>query len=241
MNQVVGVLADTVLRVTRRCRVDLIDADVHRRGVGRRPVQERRRNGRLRLRERRGTAATRGGVDRRARNYRPVSAIIQVDVRDTLRLSFTMESAVQTLETVTVVEERRSLRMLEFDQRRRQGFGFFITNEQIEQRNLPVAADYLRFAPGVALAPSPQPSGNPELVAISKREGGSIYGDGAGACAMQVVIDGVPMPARFPLELLPTPKEIAGFEIYNGAATVPPQFSGVDRRCGMILVWTKDY
>ena len=173
--------------------------------------------------------------------YRPVSAIIQVDVRDTLRLSFTMESAVQTLETVTVVEERRSLRMLEFDQRRRQGFGFFITNEQIEQRNLPVAADYLRFAPGVALAPSPQPSGNPELVAISKREGGSIYGDGAGACAMQVVIDGVPMPARFPLELLPTPKEIAGFEIYNGAATVPPQFSGVDRRCGMILVWTKDY
>ena len=173
--------------------------------------------------------------------YRPVSSIIQVAVRDTLRLSFTMESTVQTLETVTVVEERRSLRMLEFEQRRRQGVGFFITGELIEQRNLPVAADYLRFAPSISLAPSPQASGNPELVAISKREGGSILGDGAGACAMQVVIDGVPMPPRFPLELLPTPKEIAGIEIYNGPATVPAQFSGVDRRCGMILVWTKDY
>jgi hypothetical protein len=49
------------------------------------------------------------------------------------------------------------------------------------------------------------------------------------------------MPPRFPLELLPTPKEIAGIEVYDGPATVPAQFSGMDRRCGMVLVWTKDY
>ena len=79
-----------------------------------------------------------------------------------------------------------------------------------------------------------------ELVAISKREGGSIFGDGAGACALQIVLDGIPMPPRFPLELLPTPKEIAGIEVYDGPATVPPQFNGLDRRCGMVLVWTKD-
>ena len=173
--------------------------------------------------------------------YRPVSSIIQVGVRDTLRLAFALESAVQSLETVTVVEERRSLRMLEFEARRRQGWGYFITGEQIEKRNLPVAADYLRLAPTISLAPSPQASGNPELVAISKREGGSVYGDGAGACAMQILVDGVPMPPRFPLELLPTPKEIAGIEVYDGPATVPAQFSGMDRRCGMVLVWTKDY
>ena len=29
--------------------------------------------------------------------------------------------------------------------------------------------------------------------------------------------------------------------IYAGAATVPVQFSGLDRRCGMILIWTRDY
>lgn len=172
--------------------------------------------------------------------YRPISSIIQVGVRDTLRLSFIMEPAIQALDRVVVTEERRSLRMLEFEQRRQQGWGFFITGEQIEKRNLPVAADYLRLAPSISLAPSHNASGIPDLVAISKREGGSIYGEGAGACAIQIVIDNVPMPARFPLELLPTPKEIAGIEVYNGPATVPAQFNGLDRRCGMILVWTKD-
>lgn len=173
--------------------------------------------------------------------FRPISSIIQVGQRDTLRLSFLMEPALQTLDKVVITEERRSLRMLEFEDRRRRGVGYFITQEQIEKRNLPVAADYLRLAPSISLAPSPNPSGISDLVAISKREGGSLFGDGALACAMQIVVDGVPMPPRFPLELLPTPREIAGFEIYAGAATVPPQFSGLDRRCGMILVWTRDY
>ncbi|MFN0098512.1 MAG: carboxypeptidase regulatory-like domain-containing protein [Gemmatimonadaceae bacterium] len=173
--------------------------------------------------------------------FRPVSSIIQVGVRDTLRLSFLLEPALQTLDKVVITEERRSLKMLEFEERRRRGVGYFITQEQIEKRNLPVAADYLRLAPSISLAPSPNPSGISDLVAISKREGGSLFGDGALACAMQIVVDGVPMPPRFPLELLPTPREIAGFEIYAGAATVPPQFSGLDRRCGMILVWTRDY
>jgi hypothetical protein len=172
--------------------------------------------------------------------FRPISSIIQVGIRDTLRLSFTMEPAIQTLDQVVVTEERRSLRMIEFEQRRQQGWGFFITGEQIEKRNLPVAADYLRLAPSISLAPSHNASGIPDLVAISKREGGSIYGDGAGACAMQIVIDNIPMPPRFPLELLPTPKEIAGIEVYDGPATVPAQFNGLDRRCGMVLVWTKD-
>lgn len=172
--------------------------------------------------------------------FRPTSSIIQVGARDTLRLSFTLEPALAQLDTVIVTERRQSLRLLEFEERRRQGVGFFITQEQIEKRNLPVAADYLRLAPSIALAPSPNPSGISELVAISKREGGSLFGDGANACAMQIVVDGVPMPPRFPLELLPTPREIAGIEVYNGPATVPAKYNGLDRRCGMVLVWTRD-
>lgn len=59
------------------------------------------------------------------------------------------------------------------EQRRREGRGFFITQEQIDRRNLPVSADYLRSAPSVSLAPSHNASGISDLVAISKREGGS--------------------------------------------------------------------
>lgn len=172
--------------------------------------------------------------------FRPVSAIIGVNARDTLRLNFTMEPAVQLLAGVEVREAPASQRMLEFERRRKEGVGFFLTQAEIERRNLPVSADYLRYAPSITLTPSHNASGIPELVAISKREGGSLFGDGANACAMAVVIDGIPMPPRFPLELLPTPREIAGIEVYSGPSTTPQQFSGLDRRCGLIAVWTRD-
>jgi hypothetical protein len=42
------------------------------------------------------------------------------------------------------------------------------------------------------------------------------------------------------MSILPAPRDVAGVEVYAGPSTVPLQFSGADRRCGMVLVWTKD-
>ena len=61
-----------------------------------------------------------------------------------------------------------------------------------------------------------------------------------GGRPMQVYVDGVAMPTPFNLDELPSPKNLAGIEIYSGPATTPPQYGGVDRRCGVIVVWTKD-
>ncbi len=72
---------------------------------------------------------------------------------------------------------------------------------------------------------------------MSKREGGTVS---LGACPMTVYLDQVPMPTPFNLDLLPSPKHIAGIEVYGGSATIPPQFSGFNRGCGVILVWMKD-
>jgi hypothetical protein len=72
---------------------------------------------------------------------------------------------------------------------------------------------------------------------LSAREGGN---PSLGACPMQVYLDQVPLPSPFNLDLLPPPKQIAGIEVYAGAATIPPQFSGMNRGCGVIMVWTKD-
>ena len=57
---------------------------------------------------------------------------------------------------------------------------------------------------------------------------------------MQVYLDQVPLPSPFNLELLPPPRDLAGIEVYAGPATIPPQFNGYNRGCGVILVWTKD-
>ena len=66
---------------------------------------------------------------------------------------------------------------------------------------------------------------------------------------MQVYVDGVALAGSrpdvpFDLNLLPSPKEIMGIEIYSGPASVPqwlpngPVSSG--HNCGVIVVWTRD-
>jgi len=168
--------------------------------------------------------------------YRPISSIVQVPAGDTLRLAYAMERMTATLDTIKVVERRLSPRMSEFEQRRSFGVGEFMTQEQLEKRAALEVRDLLRNFKTVNVAPSYTHGSMPEYFALSKRGGGGI----AGECAMTVVLDGMAMPTPFDLNLLPTPKEVAGIEVYNGSATVPPQFSGLSKSCGVILVWTRD-
>lgn len=172
--------------------------------------------------------------------YRPTSSVIDVPGGDTVRLSYSLERAAQGLAAVNITEKKQSVRMLEFDQRRREGNGEFFTSEQLEKRAALSVADILRYARTMTITPDNSHNGN--LIALSKREGGGLnsVAGGAAYCPMQVVVDNVQMPSGFPMDLLPPPKMIAGIEVYAGAASAPMQFGGNDRRCGMILVWTKD-
>ncbi len=166
--------------------------------------------------------------------YRPTSAVIDVPSGDTVRLSYTLERAAQGLAAVQITEKKQSLRMLEFEQRKKLAQGEFFTAEDFERRVALTLPDVLRFSKTMSLTPDNTNNGN--LVALSNREGGGI----SGYCPMQFLLDGIPLPAGFPMTLLPAPRDVAGVEIYSGPASVPLQFGGADRRCGMVLVWTKD-
>ena len=167
--------------------------------------------------------------------YAPTSAIIDVAGEDTLRLSYTLERSVSVLDTVRVTGRRVTLRMLEFEKRRELGVGQFITQEQLERRGSMAISDFLRGLRGIEVSRLTNDAFAGTL-ALSRREGAALDG----ACPMQVLLDGIVLPRNFNLDLLPTPKQVAGVEVYTGAATVPPQFGGVDRRCGLIAVWTRD-
>jgi len=171
--------------------------------------------------------------------FAPTSAIIDVAAADTLRLAYTLERSATLMDTVRVTGRRVTLRMLEFENRRLQGIGQFITQEDLDRRGSMAVSDFLRGVRGVDVSRITNDA-FAGTVALSRREGGSVGGDGAGACAMQVLLDGIVLPRNFNLDLLPTPKQVAGIEVYSGAASVPPQFGGVDRRCGLIAVWTRD-
>jgi hypothetical protein len=138
---------------------------------------------------------------------------------------------------VAVTEKSVSVRMLEFEDRKRVGQGEYVSAEDIERRGSIFATELLRNMRTIKVTASKGNSSMAEYYALSNREGGSLS---MGACPMTVYVDRIPMPTPFNLDLLPSPKQIAGIEVYGGPATIPPQFSGMNRGCGIIMVWTKD-
>lgn len=172
--------------------------------------------------------------------YAPTSGIIEVPERDTLRLSYTLVRSNNLLDTVRVRSSRVTMRMFDFEKRRQQGLGQFITQEEIERRGSIQTSDFLRYMRGVEVSVNTtQAFGSTQV--YSRREGGGFDANQQqNYCPMQVLLDGIILPRYFNLDLLPPPKQIAGIEVYSGAATIPPQFGGVDRRCGVVAVWTRD-
>jgi len=168
--------------------------------------------------------------------YRPTSSVVNVSIDDTLRLAYTLQKVPpQELDAVVVTSKSPSIRMAEFEARRKLGVGEFMNADEITARNTVFSTELFRKFKGVNVSPS---NGIVKAYyALSAREGGSPM---VGACPMQVYLDQVPLPTPFNLDLLPPPREIAGIETYSGASTVPPQFAGFNRGCGVILVWTKD-
>lgn len=227
MGVIDGIVTDTLLR-------PLGAADVSVVGVGARVVTEE--GGRFRFLQ---VPAGQYLLVVRRIGFAPTSGIIEVPANDTLRLSYMLARTTNLLDTIRVRETRISMRMAEFEYRRRLGQGQFITQDQIDKRASNQTSDYLRTLSGIDVSTltNSQFAGK---VALSRREGGSVMGEGTGACAMQVILDGIVMPRNFNLDLLPPPKQIAGIEVYKGSATVPPQFGGADRRCGMIIFWTRE-
>jgi hypothetical protein len=168
--------------------------------------------------------------------YRPASSVVDVMLRDTLRVSYTLnEDSAAVLSPVVVNAAAPVDRLSGFEARRKLGVGEFMTSEEIAQRNTVYATELIRKFLSVNVSPS-RTSSLIEYFPLSAREGGN---PNVGACPMQVYLDQVPLPTPFNLDLLPSPRELAGIEVYAGSSTAPPQFAGPNRGCGVILVWTK--
>lgn len=163
--------------------------------------------------------------------FKPVTNLVHVEPGDTIRLAFTVEPTITSLNTATVTEVSASPKMREFAERRRAGFGQFMDQAEMEKLNFPYMPDYLRTFKSVKLTPKQQGYG---YAIVSARQNG---------CPMEVYVDGI--PHGFDTEDLPSPKDIAGIEVYAGPATTPlwvPQAGrgGSRRWCGVVLLWTRD-
>ncbi len=96
------------------------------------------------------------------------------------------------------------------------GLGSFYTAEDIERRNPLRISHMVQDVPGIRMGLENARTG----------------------CPLRVILDNIIVDADV-IDDLVLPIEIAGVEVYKGAASLPAEFGGADSRCGVVVVWTK--
>jgi hypothetical protein len=162
----------------------------------------------------------------------PVIAEVQVADGQVTRPAMTLLPVVTELKGVRVEGTRGSLRLQEFEARRKSGAGNFMTAEYIEKSRALTTKELVARMPNVLVGDLGAAGTGGR--AVSLRMPTKLR------CPMHIVVDGVPLGDN--LGDLPSPKELAGLELYHGPATMPLQYkrwSGAGF-CGLIIAWTKD-
>lgn len=142
-----------------------------------------------------------------------------------------MDLAVQPLQLAEVrVEGRRSLLETSgFNDRRRAGFGTFVSRDQIARMQPRVLSDVLRRVAGMEM------TSRPGGVSRARIRGTKVM---MGNCPVQYYVDGT-MAAYFNVDDV-RPEDVEGLEIYRGAATIPPAYNKGTALCGVVVIWTRD-
>lgn len=164
--------------------------------------------------------------------YIPGTLMVDVESRDTARVTFAMTTAPQTLAAVDVRDTMTSaspfLSGFERRARVRAGSASYITRDEITKAHANRTTDLLRRTSSLIVEDSS------DVVVVLARRSGRMA-----KCPMQLGVDGE-LRYGFNLNTL-VPEDIHGIEVYPGAATVPAEFASMrgTSRCGLIMVWTR--
>ena len=154
--------------------------------------------------------------------FEAASLSLQLTAGDTARPSVALLRASTKLDTVAIRGQRSTPAMQEFEERRKLGFGHFITQAEIDKRNPVALSDMFNGIPSVQVTP-----------------GGGILNLRQNKCPFNIFVDGVKLPVGG-IDNIAVPKEVAGIEVYMGAATIPLQYKSISGSfCGVILLWTR--
>lgn len=161
--------------------------------------------------------------------------------RNTL-VTFHVDPRPVLLDSLAVAVERTSIRLQAagFYQRQRLWPGTFLDEQEIAERAPIRATDLLRAIPGVQVLESG--TGMPFRAVITRYALRSTM-QNRPPCFPRIYLDnaivefgGTTAPVT-DFDNLVAAGDLAGLEVYDSPAEVPPQFG--DARCGVILMWTK--
>ncbi len=179
-------------------------------------------------------------VTMRLIGYSPVMIKLELRSGITTLITQSLVRAAPILDTVTTVATMppATSRLRDFERRRANGVGSFLTRDDIERRNPVALSVMLRSVPSLDIIDS---LGTPLPVSrrgvTVRRIGGSLR---PAPCVMRVMVDGMLQPGGQSIDAIP-PLEIAGVEVYAGPATMPRELvtSAEGSYCGLVVIWTR--
>ena len=163
--------------------------------------------------------------------YAPERVTVDLVSHATRSVTVTLAKHVGVLGEVTIYGKPSPLRrdFLGFLQRRKGGFGHFLTRADIEKRHPFEFTDLFRMIPGFRVVPTSNAGFGHTILST---RGASF----SGPCKPAIYLDGVKLIGVDDIDGLVMPSDIAAVEAYAGPAGAPLQYtSGF---CGSILVWT---
>jgi hypothetical protein len=178
--------------------------------------------------------------------YQPMTLVVEIAPADTIPLTVVLNrtasapgGGVQTLPAVVTKDSAThyiSPGLTGFEERRRSGFGHFITEAELRKQDNRKMTNVIRELPGLVMRCPKTGPRKFECFATSGRGAkNAILG---GDCEINLYIDGVAVGDN-DLEKL-TVNEFAALEFYSGGATIPVQYNKTGASCGVILLWTRE-
>lgn len=158
---------------------------------------------------------------------------VMVSPADTVSITLALTPLAQALPEVHTTAANTTMgKLAMFEQHRAEGFGHFVTQDQLEKAEGRLTSDVLRAIPGIRLWPSPSSTA---WYVASTRGGGSIGGK---ICLATVMVDGIIRSGPFDINSV-KPEELAAVEYYAGGATTPVAYGGTKNGCGTVVIWTR--
>jgi hypothetical protein len=162
----------------------------------------------------------------RALGYRMGRWQVVLPIGMTVDRVFEMEPQTVGLDTVTIETAPNTNWRSEvgFDYRRHRGIGYFITREDIDNRQAAILNDLLVIVPGVFAS-----CAGGQCRALMMASGRN--------CVPEWFLDGFPatnaVGPDFPA------RNVRGVEVYRSVFEVPPEFQRSNLRCGVIAIWSR--
>ena len=159
----------------------------------------------------------------------PVIQMVAYDGEHAQRITLQFGSSATTLAPVIVIDSTGSRSVPGFEQRRRTGQGYYLSERDIAGRRAPNVEQLFSQLPGIRV----DSAGTVRV----DRGRTSIVGDDCQRGA-QLVIDGTIVGDGFALRSLST-DALSGVEVYRSVAATPLELRSDRTACGTIAIWTK--